>query len=63
MEGFMLDALWAFFFGGQVEQQVVVVNSATLQTPTTTDAAFTLKPTARCQQASKLRISSKTARL
>ena len=26
----MLDALWAFFFGGQVEQQVLVVNSATL---------------------------------
>jgi hypothetical protein len=26
----MVDALWAFFFGGQVEQQVVVVNSATL---------------------------------
>ncbi len=26
----MLDALWAFFFGGQVEQQVLIVNSATL---------------------------------
>ena len=26
----MLDALWAFFFGGQVVQQVLVVNSATL---------------------------------
>ena len=26
----MLENLWAFFFGGQVEQQVVVVNSATL---------------------------------
>ena len=26
----MLDALWAFFFGGQVAQQVLIVNSATL---------------------------------
>jgi hypothetical protein len=30
LEGFMLDALWAVFFGGQVEQQVLIVNSATL---------------------------------
>ena len=27
----MLEKLWAFFFGGEVEQQVVVVNAATLQ--------------------------------
>ena len=27
----MLKKLWAFFFGGEVEQQVVVVNAATLQ--------------------------------
>jgi hypothetical protein len=26
----MLQAIWAFFFGGLVEQQVVIVNSATL---------------------------------
>ena len=26
----MLEALWAFFFGGQVEQQVLLVNTATL---------------------------------
>ena len=26
----MFQALWAFFFGGQVEQQVVLVNTATL---------------------------------
>lgn len=26
----MLEALWAYFFGGQVEQQVVLVNTATL---------------------------------
>ena len=26
----MLEALWAYFFGGQVEQQVVLVNAATL---------------------------------
>ena len=27
----MLEKLWAFFFGGEVEEQVVVVNAATLQ--------------------------------
>ena len=27
----MLEKLWAFFFGGEVQQQVVVVNAATLQ--------------------------------
>ena len=26
----MLQAIWAFFFGGLVEQQMLVVNSATL---------------------------------
>ena len=31
MEMTMLEKLWAFFFGGEVEQQVVVVNAATLQ--------------------------------
>ena len=27
----MLEKLWAFFFGGEVEQQVVVLNAATLR--------------------------------
>ena len=27
----MLEKSWAFFFGGEVEQQVVVVNAATVQ--------------------------------
>ena len=27
----MLEKLWAFFFGGEVEQQVLVVKEATLQ--------------------------------
>lgn len=26
----MFEALWAYFFGGQVEQQVLLVNTATL---------------------------------
>ena len=26
----MFDELWAFFFGGEAEQQVVIVNTATL---------------------------------